>query len=141
MPTTPSSPNTILIRGLVPMIHVGNVEASAAFYRRLGFEVGNYVPRSGPMAWAWLYSPRAADWKVGPNLMLTRAECAIDAAAQQCLFYLYATDLPQLRDSLLSHGVPVSEISYPDYLPAGECRVEDPDGYTLMIAQSASDTP
>jgi hypothetical protein len=37
-PTTPTAP----ITGLVPMIHVANVERSAEFYRLLGFEVGNF---------------------------------------------------------------------------------------------------
>lgn len=27
------------------------------------------------------------------------------------------------------------------YLPDGEFMIHDPDGYTLMIAQSAADTP
>lgn len=57
--------------GLVPMIHVASVERSAEFYRLLGFEIGNYVPRTGLMHWAWLYAPKVADWKCGPNLMLT----------------------------------------------------------------------
>ena len=129
------------ISGLVPMIHVADVERSAAFYRHLGFEIGNYVPRTGTKHWAWLYAPKAADWKRGPNLMLTRGECAIDARAQEVLFYLYAADLPSLRRDLLAKGVQASEITYPDYLPNGECRVQDPDGYTLMIAQAADDTP
>lgn len=129
------------ISGLVPMIHVADVERSAAFYRLLGFEIGNFVPPAGPMHWAWLYAPKVADWKRGPNLMVTRSECAINAAAQEILFYLYAADLKSLRSSLLTSGVDASEISYPDYLPNGEFRVQDPDGYTLMIAQSAADTP
>jgi catechol 2,3-dioxygenase-like lactoylglutathione lyase family enzyme len=136
-PTTEGAP----ISGLVPMIHVADVERSAEFYRLLGFEIGNYVPRAGPMHWAWLYAPKAADWKRGPNLMLTRSEDSIDASAQEVLFYLYAPDLTSLRSRLLAKGVDVGEISYPDYLPNGECRVQDPDGYTLMIAQSAEDTP
>jgi catechol 2,3-dioxygenase-like lactoylglutathione lyase family enzyme len=129
------------INGLVPMIHVADVERSAEFYRLLGFEIGNYVPREGPRHWAWLYAPKAADWKRGPNLMLTRSPCPIDAAAQEVLFYLYAADLKSLRSELLAKGVNAGEISFPDYLPNGEFRVQDPDGYTLMIAQSAADTP
>jgi catechol 2,3-dioxygenase-like lactoylglutathione lyase family enzyme len=35
------------VSGLVPMIHVADVEASAAFYRHLGFEIGNQVPKTG----------------------------------------------------------------------------------------------
>ena len=130
------------VSGLVPMIHVADVERSAAFYRLLGFEVGNYVPRDGgPMGWAWLYAPKVADWKRGPNLMLTCSSEPVDARAQAVLFYLYAADLKALRDTLLAAGTAAGEITYPEYLPNGEFRIQDPDGYELMIAQSASDTP
>ena len=129
------------ISGLVPMIHVADVERSAECYRLLGFEIGNYGPRAGPMHWAWLYAPKAADWKRGPNLMLTRSASPVDAPAQEVLFYLYSADLRSLRSLLLAKGVDAGEISHPDYLPNGEFRVQDPDGYTLMIAQSAVDTP
>lgn len=129
------------ITGLVPMIHVEDVERSAAFYRLLGLEIGNYVPRAGPKHWAWLYSVHAEDWKRGPNLMLTRDNHGIDADAQEVLFYLYAKDLKSVREVLLAKGVAAGEICYPEYLPEGEFRVADPDGYTLMIAQSAADTP
>ena len=129
------------ISGLVPMLHVAEVERSAEFYRLLGLEIGNRVPAAGAMHWAWLYAPKAADWKRGPNLMLTRSAGPIDAGAQEVLFYLYAADLKALRSMLLAKGIVAGEISYPDYLPDGECRVQDPDGYTLMIAQSAADTP
>jgi len=136
-PTTGHGP----ISGLVPMIHVADVERSAGFYRLLGFEIGHRVPPAGQMHWAWLYAPKAADWKRGPNLMLTRGENAIDAGAQEVLFYLYAEDLKSLRTTLLAKGVNPGEITYPDYLPNGEFRLQDPDGYTLMVAQSAADTP
>lgn len=130
------------ISGLVPMIQVADVERSAAFYRHLGFEIGNYVPRDGgPMGWAWLYAPKAADWRRGPNLMLTCSEKAVNRRAQAVLFYLYAADLIAIRDALLALGIAAGEITYPEYLPKGEFRVEDPDGYVLMIAQSAKDTP
>jgi catechol 2,3-dioxygenase-like lactoylglutathione lyase family enzyme len=123
------------------MIHVANVERSAEFYRLLGFEVGNFVPRAGPMHWAWLYAPKAADWRRGPNLMLTRSARPIDADVQDVLFYLYAADLKSLRGMLLDKGIGAGEISYPEYLPNGEFRLQDPDGYTLMMAQSVIDTP
>jgi hypothetical protein len=44
------------------------------------------------MAWAWLYAPKAPDWKRGPNLMLTRSSEPVDPDAQSVLFYLYAAD-------------------------------------------------
>jgi catechol 2,3-dioxygenase-like lactoylglutathione lyase family enzyme len=134
--------DTAPISGLVPMIHVADVERSAAFYRHLGFDIGNYVPRGGSrMEWAWLYAPKAAEWKRGPNLMLTRSSEPVDQDAQAVLFYLYAADLKTLRQHLLENGIAASEITFPDYLPNGECRVVDPDGYVLMIAQAAADTP
>ena len=40
------------LTGLVPMIRVADVEQSAAFYRLLGFEIGNKVPREGSPHWA-----------------------------------------------------------------------------------------
>jgi hypothetical protein len=138
-PTPPSDAQPI--NAIVPMIHVLDIDRSVAFYRLLGFEIGNYVPRVGPKHWAWLYAPKAPDWKRGPNLMVTRAECAIDAHAQEVLFYLYAKDLTGLRDQLLAAGIEAGEISYPEYLPDGEFRVEDPDGFTLMIGQAAANTP
>ena len=129
------------LTAIVPMIHVLDIDRSIAFYRLLGLEVGNYQPREGPMHWAWLYAPTAPDWKRGPNLMLTRAECAIDIEAQEILFYLYATDLKAIRQTLLDAGFKPGEIEFPEYLPEGECHIKDPDGYTLMIAQAGPSTP
>ena len=123
------------------MIHVADVESSAAFYRMLGFEIGNKVPRSGKPRWAWLYAPKAPDWKQGPNLMLARTARPLNPDSQDVLFYLYATDLVALRTELIAQGGKVGEISYPDYLPEGEFRMQDPNGYCLMIAQSGRDTP
>lgn len=123
------------------MIHVADVEASAAFYRHLGFEIGNQVPKTGRPEWAWLYAPGAPDWRRGPNLMLTRRSRPLQPEAQDVLFYLYARDLAGLREQLLRAGFAAGEIKYPDYLPKGEFRLDDPDGYCLMIAQSTDDTP
>ena len=123
------------------MIHVADVERGAAFYRLLGFEIGNKVPRTGTPHWAWLYAPKVDNWKHGPNLMLVRSDCEINPESQSVLFYLYATNLPELRNRLIAEGVKVSEISYPEYLPNGEFRTEDPDGYCLMVAQAGPNTP
>ena len=55
---------------------------------------------------------------------------------QAVLFYLYSPNLVALREHLISAGVRVSPITHPDYMPKGEVRVEDPDGYTLLIGQA-----
>jgi hypothetical protein len=132
------------VSSIVAMIRVNDVMNSAEFYRNLGFEIGNAVPReSPPFHWAWLYQPRAANWKTGANLMLVSGELdgTPERGAKTILFYLYARDLKSLRLGLLTKGFNPSEITYPEYLPEGEFRLQDPDGYTLMIAQSGRDTP
>jgi hypothetical protein len=55
--------------------------------------------------------------------------------------YLYAADLVALREALMNAGQTPGPIRYPDYLPNGELELTDPDGYCLMIAQSAANTP
>ena len=128
------------ISGLVPMVYVADIERSVAFYRLLGFEVGNSVPPgTGRKEWVWLYAPGAPDWKRGPNLMLTRRVTA--AGEGGFLLYLYAADLPALHARMIAEGLNPGEISHPDYLPDGEFKVADPDRHTLMVAQSAADTP
>ena len=123
------------------MIHVADVERSATFYRLLGFEIGNREPKTGRPRWAWLYAPGAPDWRRGANLMLAQTGRALQPDVQDVLFYLYASDLVALRDNLLRDGLTPGEITHPEYLPKGEFRLQDPDGYRLMIAQSSDDTP
>lgn len=149
------------INALVPMIRVTDVERSAEFYRLLGFEIGNYVPREAPpMHWAWLYQPEAPNWKTGANLMLVRSEevrgkevRGEEARGNEVhgndgldhdlplVLYLYAADLVALRQHLLHAGIKVGEIGYPEYLPKGEFETHDPDGYTVMLAQSYEKSP
>ena len=133
--------NTPVITGLVPFLPVRNVEHSAAFYKLLGFEVGNRVPREGTMGWAWLYMPQAADWRRGANLMLSCSDRGGELANPGTLYYLYAANLVSLREKLIAAGFKPGVITYPFYLPKGECEIKDPDGHRLMLAQSDTDTP
>jgi len=131
------------VNSIVAMMRVADVMKSAAFYRHLGFEIGNAVPREQPHHWAWLYQPKAQNWKTGANVMLVSSDVRGTTASKDktVLFYLYARDMRGLREELLAKGLTASEITYPPYLPEGEFRLEDPDGYTLMIAQSGQETP
>ena len=110
---------------------MASVPDSIAFYRKLGFEVRNtFVPagESDP-AWAWLESDRA-------RLMVGRADGPFDPDQQAVLFYLYCDDVAGTRTELERAGIAVGEISYPFYCPRGEFRVQDPDGYVLMVAHT-----
>jgi len=116
------------VTGLVAFVHVADVARSLAFYRRLGFAPVNSHAPHDEVVWAFLESGPA-------QLMLARADAPVDHRVQAVLFYLYAKDLAGLRDHLVAHDVVVSEIFDGTPGPKQEMRVEDPDGYVLMIAQ------
>src|SRR6266851_2263176 len=93
------------VTGLIPMAHTADVQRSVEFYKLLGMQLrGSLRNDAGGLQWAHV------------------------SCKQAVLFYLYATDLVALREHLLTHGVRVSSITYPEYMPKGEVRVDDPDG-------------
>ena len=115
---------------LVAYAHVADVERSIRFYADLGFRVANSVtPQGGTtLVWAWLESGQA-------NLMVALASGPVDAGVQAVLFYLYYDDIRQTHAALQALGHGPGEIRHPFYMPAGEFRLHDPDGYVLMLAQ------
>ena len=117
-------------RSLVAFAHVASVERSIKFYSDLGFKVANTVVSENQvtLVWAWLESEKA-------NLMAGLADGPIDSSQQAILFYLYFDNIKETRAALVDLGHSPSEIKYPFYMPGGECRLEDPDGYVLMLAQ------
>lgn len=117
-------------RQLVAYAHVVDVERSIRFYADLGFAVANQVVPDGATApvWAWLQSDDA-------HLMVARASGPVDAHQQAVLFYLYVDDIGQAHTALQSLGHHPGAIGHPFYLPDGEFRMHDPDGYVLMLAQ------
>jgi hypothetical protein len=121
---------TAQTRSLVAFAHVANVQRSIDFYADLGFKTRNTVVPQGQSApmWAWLESEKA-------NLMVGLADGQIDASQQAILFYLYFDNIKQTHAVLVELGHSPGEIKYPFYMPGGECRLEDPDGYVLMLAQ------
>ena len=124
----PPPPERARAVGLVPFVHVADVARSAGFYRLLGFEARMTYAPSVRLEWASLEHEEA-------RLMLARADEPIDPRRQAVLFYLYSRDLAGLRRHLLAHGVSAGEIVDGTPGPRQEMRVEDPDGYVLMIAQ------
>jgi predicted enzyme related to lactoylglutathione lyase len=117
-------------RSLVAFVHVADVGRSIAFYSDLGFKVSNTVVPDGKTTpvWAWLESEKA-------NLMVGLASGPIDSSQQAILFYLYYDDIRQTRAALTELGHAPGDIKHPFYMPGGEFRLEDPDGYVLMLAQ------
>ncbi len=118
------------VTGLIPLAHASDVQRSVDFYRKLGMEVcGSLRNPSGGLQWVHLSCEQA-------HVMFARASEPVLAGQQAVLFYLYSPDLIALREHLLAAGVKASAITYPDYMPKGEIRLEDPDGYCLLIGQS-----
>jgi catechol 2,3-dioxygenase-like lactoylglutathione lyase family enzyme len=112
------------------MAHVADVQRSIDFYQLLGMELrGSLKATDGDHRWAHVACEQA-------HLMFARASGSIVAHQQAVLFYLYSPDLIALREQLLAAKVSVSAITYPDYMPKGEIRMEDPDGYVLLIGQA-----
>ena len=119
------------IRALVPMAFVKSVPASIAFYGLLGLEVENTFSQPGhdELTWAWLQSARA-------QIMLAKANEPVVASQQSVLFYVYCDDVPGLREELMAGGVEAGAIQYPFYAPKGEFRIQDPDGYVVMVTHT-----
>ena len=119
------------VRSLVPMVHVKSVPTSIGFYRRLGFEVENtFTPsQQNEPSWANLLSDRA-------QLMVTRADEPVIPSQQAVLFYSYCDDVPALREHLIVGGIETGPIQYPFYAPRGEFRIQDPDGYVIMVTHT-----
>jgi hypothetical protein len=118
------------VTGLIPMAHVADVRRSIDFYKLLGLELrGSLKASDGDLRWAHVACEQA-------HLMLARASGPIVASQQAVLFYLYSLDLVALREHLIAAGVTVSAITYPEYMPKGEVRLEDLDGYVLLIGQA-----
>ncbi len=122
------NPQLQTLRELVPMAHVEDIERSIKFYAELGFKVSNADGQPGARGWVWLTNGRA-------HLMLVRSARPLNPDAQDILFYMYATDVVEYRNQLLACGVNVGPLKYPEYLPKGEFRINDPDGYCLMVGQ------
>lgn len=112
------------------MAHAADVQRAADFYQQLGMEIrGILRDPAGKLQWVHLNCGHA-------DVMFTRASEPIVPSPRAVLFYLYSPDLVALREHLLTRGVKVSNITYPDYMPKGEICLEDPDGYCLLIGQS-----
>jgi hypothetical protein len=116
------------VSGLVPFVHVEDVERSIAFYYHLGFIVASVYKYRGTSVWAELRSE-------GAELMVSTDGDSIDPAGQGVLFYLYSDNLAALREQLLTGGIQVGEIVDGTPGPPQQMRLTDPDGYVLMVAQ------
>ena len=123
------------IEGLTAYAHVADLRRSIDFYGHLGLEVRNSHEEDGALVWAFLTSPAADPNEAGARLMVALADGAVDPSQQAVLFYCWSRDVEGLHAELRSVGIAVGEIERPFYMPAGEFRLADPDGYVLLVGQ------
>jgi len=134
------------ITGFVPYIHVRDVLASQAFYERFGLVLDSRFGEDGAPYWARMKAPNC-------DLMLASCDAPVDPRTQGALFYLYHPDVAAFRSQLLEAGLAdggaysgateddfprsgkVFAVQNPFYMPEGEIRVHDPDGYVLLVGQ------
>lgn len=116
------------VTDLVPFVHVADVDRSVAFYERLGFVMAHEHAPDGRRIWAFLERGDA-------RLMVAEADAPVDPRVQAVLFYLYTRDLDGLRGRLVDAGVTAHEITTGGPGPDRQMRVDDPDGYCLMVAE------
>jgi len=149
--STTSCPSNLQINDCIAMVHVADVDAAEQFYALLGFQCDSrYTRDDGITNFAGMNSGKA-------RLFLTRASEPIIPSQQAVLFYMYSNDVKGLREHLLARGledggVPpglrkrgeeghmpeknaVYAICHPFYMPEGELRVQDRDGYTILVGQ------
>jgi hypothetical protein len=122
------------LTGLWAYAHVSDVRRSVEFYAQFGLDVRNTHEEGGALVWAFVTSSPNPD-EAWARLMLARADGPIDPHVQAILFYCWTPDVKMLHAKLHRAGIDVGEIKNPFYMPAGEFRVADPDGYVLLVGQ------
>ena len=144
---THDCPPAARVTGIVPMAHVAAVDRSAQFYALLGFGCARrYSGDDDVTNWSAM---AAGDVRV----FLARASGPVVAEQQAVLFYMYSADVAALRDHLLARGIrdggappgagvepsaagpAVFTIVPRFYMPHGELRIHDPDGYVILVGQ------
>ncbi|HKF47242.1 MAG TPA: VOC family protein [Terracidiphilus sp.] len=112
------------------MAHVSDVARSLEWYARLGFTLmHSFTPPDRPLQWAHVRNG-------GADLMLVRSGRAMNPDAQDVLFYLYAKGVAAYREWLLAQGLKPGELKFPPYAVHGEFRIDDPDGYCLLVGDT-----
>ena len=102
---------------------MADLQRSIDFYETLGFEVRERYEQEGWLLWCRL-------GRDSTELMLALASEPVHDHAQGVLFYLYVDDL-----AAIDAEAPVLEVDAPR--TAREMRLQDPDGYVVMVAELA----
>jgi hypothetical protein len=68
--------------------------------------------------------------------MLAAANGPFDSRIQAALLYLYFPDIRATHAAAVAAGLGPGPLHFPFYCPGGEFRLEDPDGWVLMLTHA-----
>ena len=122
------------VEGLVPFVHVGDIQRSTAFYEQFGFTVQNTYEENGRRLWCWLERHQA-------RLMLAQADAPVVASEQAVFFYVYAHELEELHTRLAEAGLEPGPIEPGAPGPDRQFGISDPDGYLVMVTDAEAMSP
>lgn len=113
---------------LIPMLPVGDMPRSVAFYEKLGFVVEN---RNDGWGWAMLRFGEC-------RLMVDQSINLHRGIPRLGILYLYPDDILKYHASLREKGITVPDLDETFYGMV-EFRLEDPDENRLWIGQNKAE--
>ncbi|MCB9846878.1 MAG: VOC family protein [Phycisphaeraceae bacterium] len=124
--------------GLRPMLAVTDLQRTIDFYRsKLGFQLGDTF--GDPPVWCSMSRDGVEIMFNAPPADEVRAAVSARSREYQ-IFYINSDDVVALRDELLSHGAPVSDLRVTIY-GMKEFEVRDPDRIRIWFGQETDDAP
>jgi predicted enzyme related to lactoylglutathione lyase len=125
-----------VVRSIVAVTYVRDIDASRAFYELLGF--GEHTSgRAATAAWTVMQQGEAL-------VLLGSTTPPLAIPRLPLLFYFFYADLDAVVSALDAAGVQMTRTGHPPHALGGEVKVLDPDGNTVLLGQrerSASQAP
>ncbi|HTO02575.1 MAG TPA: VOC family protein [Opitutus sp.] len=112
---------------LIPMLPVKSMQASVAFYQKLGFSVEQ---RNDEWGWAMLRFDEC-------RLMVDQSINRHSASTRESVVYLYPENIVEYHQLVRANGLNVPDLDSTFY-GMTEFRIDDPDGNRMWIGQSTS---
>jgi catechol 2,3-dioxygenase-like lactoylglutathione lyase family enzyme len=124
------------VQSMVASTYVRDIDASRAFYERLGFREYS-AGKAAASAWSYLEHN-------GHFVLLASTQPPLEIPRLPLLFYFFFDDLDAVVRLLEAASVQTAHVGYPPHALGGEVKVLDPDGNTVLLGQrerSASQPP
>ena len=126
------------IKKLTPNLIVRNVEVSLKFYRKiLGLDAVITVPDQSPYVFASVSNGSVEIFFDDQKAVATEYPKLAATIAASLTLYMEVDSLPAVLDHVQKAGAKISMPVTDQFYAMKEFAFEDPDGYTITIAQKA----